>query len=89
MVTSFEYTPGLVLKALHEGPNRLEVGAGLHNLAKVVTQDSWISTWTFSCEMDRSEANGAFDATLGRDGTRFYSDPVTNYPDATTQLEIS
>jgi len=40
------------------------------------------------CEKDRSEANGAFDATLGREGARFDSDPdnkwVANYPDAIT-----
>ena len=38
------------------------------------------------CEKDRSEANGAFDATLGREGDRFNSEPdnkwVANYPDA-------
>ena len=37
------------------------------------------------CEKDRSEANGAFDTTLGREGARF-ADPdnkwVANYPDA-------
>jgi hypothetical protein len=48
----------------------------LHNLALKIL--SWISTWTFSCEKDRSEANGAFDATLGRDGTSFDSDPDNN-----------
>ena len=30
------------------------------------------------CEKDRSEANGAFDATLGREGARFDSDPDNN-----------
>ena len=32
---------------------RLEVGAGLHNLAKVATKDSRISTWTFSISFAR------------------------------------
>ncbi len=57
---------------------KLAVGAGLHNLAKVVTKDSRISTWAFSCEKDRSEANGAFDATLGKEGAKFDSDPDSN-----------
>jgi hypothetical protein len=32
---------------------RLEVGAGLNNLAKVVTKDSRIPTWTFSISFAR------------------------------------
>ena len=56
---------------------RLEVGAGLHNLTKVVTKDSRISTWTFSISFARRiDLRGAFDATLGR--ARFDSDPDNN-----------
>jgi len=57
----------------------------MHNLAKVVT-DFDVDIFDIVCEKDRSEANSAFDATLGREGARFDSDPdnkwVANYPDA-------
>jgi len=52
--------PRLVERASRTQTVRLVGGAGMHNLAKVVTKDS-------TCEKDRSEANGAFDVTLGRE----------------------
>ena len=66
-------------------------GTGFYILAKAVTTDSRISTWTYSMSFSRrvAQANSNFEATLSREGARLDSNPdnngssrLINYPDA-------